>query len=265
MKIPVPLQLAVIAVLATGFYTWVGQMVPQKEVHPPEVVEIAKDIGPEEMVEIGKTIFEGKGICNTCHKIGGSGPQRFPDLAGIGARAANQVPGMTGLQYLTQTLYEPDAYIVPGFIAGMPAADKPPVGLTDDEILTVIAYLQSLGGTPTVTMETDLLATNGSTEGAGDEASGEAVAATGEEVAGAGSEVSTPLTAFGCTTCHYTDQPGEKEDGAPSLYDIGARQGRSEIVLGITDHSSEFSDLMQVTVADLQAIVDYLTELKGNG
>jgi len=36
----------------------------------------------------------------------------------------------------------------------MPTINKPPIGLTDQEILCVIAYLQSLGGTPTVTLQT---------------------------------------------------------------------------------------------------------------
>jgi hypothetical protein len=36
----------------------------------------------------------------------------------------------------------------------MPAINRPPIGLTDQEILCVIAYLQSLGGTPTVTLQT---------------------------------------------------------------------------------------------------------------
>jgi hypothetical protein len=36
----------------------------------------------------------------------------------------------------------------------MPPINKPPIGLTDQEILCVIAYLQTLGGTPTVTLET---------------------------------------------------------------------------------------------------------------
>ena len=36
----------------------------------------------------------------------------------------------------------------------MPTMNKPPFSLTDQEILCVIAYLQSLGGTPTVTLQT---------------------------------------------------------------------------------------------------------------
>ena len=51
-------------------------------------------------------------------------------------------------------MYEPDAFIVPGFNPGMPAINKPPIGLTDQEILCVIASLQTLGGTPTVTLQT---------------------------------------------------------------------------------------------------------------
>ncbi|MCP3998406.1 MAG: hypothetical protein GY722_25575, partial [bacterium] len=65
MKIPITLQLALLTVALTGFYMMVGQAVPQKEVHPPEVIEIAEDVSTEEMVEIGKTIYEGKGICFT--------------------------------------------------------------------------------------------------------------------------------------------------------------------------------------------------------
>jgi mono/diheme cytochrome c family protein len=174
MNVPVPLRLAAIAVGATAFYTWVGQMVPQKEVQPPQVVEIAKDVTTAQMVEIGKGIFEGKGLCHTCHKIGGTGPARFPDLAGVGERAANRIPGMSGVAYLAHSLYEPDSFIVPGFIKGMPTINKPPIGLTDDEIKAVIAFLESLGGTPTITMATQLV-----------DAQGQVIAEGGGEAGGA--------------------------------------------------------------------------------
>lgn len=156
MKIPVSLKVVALTLVSTGFYTVVGQLVPQKEVHPPEVVEISADMSTEEMVARGQEIFEGKGICATCHHIGGSGPARFPDLEGIATRAETRVEGLSGLDYLAQSLYEPDVYIVPGFAPGMPQINEPPIGLTDGEILMVIAYLQSLGGTPSVTPETEL-------------------------------------------------------------------------------------------------------------
>jgi len=44
-------------------------------------------------------------------------------------------------------------FIVPGFNPGMPVINKPPIGLTDQEILAVIAYLQSNGGKVTVNLQ----------------------------------------------------------------------------------------------------------------
>jgi hypothetical protein len=64
------------------------------------------------------------------------------------------VPGENDVEYLAQSLYEPTAYVVPGFPPAMPPMHEPPFSLTDQEILCVIAELQSLGGTPTVTMKT---------------------------------------------------------------------------------------------------------------
>jgi hypothetical protein len=51
-------------------------------------------------------------------------------------------------------MYEPFAFVVPGFPPAMPPVNQPPIGLTDQEILCVIAALQTLGGTPTVTLKT---------------------------------------------------------------------------------------------------------------
>ncbi|MBI2221026.1 MAG: cytochrome c [Acidobacteria bacterium] len=90
----------------------------------------------------------------TCHTIGKTGALRFPDLEGVGVRAKTRVPGLSDVEYFAQSMYEPDAFIVPGFNRGMPVINKPPIGLTDQEILCVIAYLQTLGGTPTVTLQT---------------------------------------------------------------------------------------------------------------
>ena len=106
------------------------------------------------MVKVGREVMDRKGLCFTCHTIGKSGALRFPDLAGVGERAKTRVPGLSDVEYFAQTLYDPNAFIVPGFNPGMPVINKPPIGLTDQEILCVIAYLQSLGGKPTVTLQT---------------------------------------------------------------------------------------------------------------
>ncbi len=68
--------------------------------------------------------------------------------------AKSRVPGLSDVEYLAQSMYEPTAFVVPGFPPAMPPVNQPPIGLTDQEILCVIAALQTLGGTPTVTLQT---------------------------------------------------------------------------------------------------------------
>jgi hypothetical protein len=154
MTIPVAPKIGALVLATTAFYTYVGQMVPQNEVQPPEQILISGDLTTEEMVPIGRQIMEGKGLCFTCHTIGQTGALRFPDLSGVAGRATTRVPGLSDVEYFAQSMYEPDSYVVEGFNPGMPTINVPPIALTDQEILVVIAYLQSLGGTPTVTLQT---------------------------------------------------------------------------------------------------------------
>jgi hypothetical protein len=154
MTVPLPARIGALVLASTAFYTYVGQLVPQKEVLPPQETILRADLTTADMVPVGRQIMEGKGLCMTCHTIGRSGALRFPDLDGVASRATTRVPGLTDVEYFAQSLYAPDAYIVPGFNPGMPVINKPPIGLTDQEILCVIAALQSLGGTATVTLQT---------------------------------------------------------------------------------------------------------------
>src|ERR1044071_9299347 len=119
MTIPHTVRIAALVVATTAFYGYVGQMVPQKEVQPPAEIVLRTDLTTADMVKVGGEIMAGKGLCFTCHTIGKSGALRFPDLEGVDARAKTREPG-----------------------------------LSDEEILCVIAYLQTLGGTPTVTLQT---------------------------------------------------------------------------------------------------------------
>ena len=148
------LRIGALVLVTTAFYSYVGQMVPQNEVQPPEEIVISADLTTPEMVEIGREIAGGKGLCMTCHTIGQTGALRFPDLSGVAARANTRVAGLSDVEYFAQSMYEPDSYVVEGFNPGMPVINMPPIGLTDQEILVIIAYLQSLGGTATVTLQT---------------------------------------------------------------------------------------------------------------
>jgi mono/diheme cytochrome c family protein len=154
MTVPLIARIGGLVLATTAFYTYVGQMVPQKEVQPPAEIVLRGDLTTTDMVKVGREIMEGKGLCLTCHTIGKSGALRFPDLAGVDARAKTREAGLSDVDYFAQAMYEPNAFIVPGFNPGMPTINKPPIGLTDQEILCVISYLQTLGGTPTVTLQT---------------------------------------------------------------------------------------------------------------
>ena len=155
MTIPLIPRIGALVLATTGFYAYVGSMVPQNEVQPPPTsIVIPADLTTDQMVTVGREVMDTKGLCFTCHTIGRSGALRFPDLAGVDERAKTRVPGLSDVDYFAQSLYEPEAFIVPGFNPGMPVINRPPIGLTDQEILCVIAYLQSLGGTPTVTLQT---------------------------------------------------------------------------------------------------------------
>jgi mono/diheme cytochrome c family protein len=154
MTVPHIIRIGALVLATTGFYAYVGQMVPQKEVQPPQETALGSDMTTADMVKVGREIMAGKGVCLTCHTIGKAGALRFPDLEGIGAQAKSRVPGLSDIDYLAQSMYEPAAFVVPGFPPAMPPVSQPPIGLTDQEILCVIAALQTLGGTPTVTLKT---------------------------------------------------------------------------------------------------------------
>ena len=129
MKVPVPLRILALTVATTGFYTLVGQLVPQKEVQPPKETVLKKDMTPDELLKAGRDVMEGKGLCFTCHTVGKSGALRFPDLAGIGgagrlarARAlGRRLPRAVDLR--ARRLHR--ARLQPGHADDQQAADRP--------------------------------------------------------------------------------------------------------------------------------------------
>ena len=264
------LKILIFTILVTAFYSYVGQMVPQKETYPPEDKELSEDMTTEEMVEVGSELVAGKGTCLGCHTIGDhSTSLRFPDLGGIGSRAATMRDGYTDIEYLAESLYEPNAFIVEGFAAGMPAVHRPPIGMNDPEILAVIAYLQSLGGTPSVTMQTTTSFT-GLSPASESGGSTPAVAAGGEAADGP-----ALYTKYLCMTCHSADSPTQLV--GPSLYDVGNRLSKAELYESIMDPDAVVVEgfapgLMSATMAgffdsmtkdELRILVDYLSTLKG--
>lgn len=262
--------------LTLVFYSYVGQMVPQKVTYPPEATEFGEDMTTEELVTVGQEIVEGKGTCLTCHTVGSEDAAlRFPDLGDIGAVAGTRRDGYSDVEYLAESLYEPNAYIVEGFQGGMPNVSQPPIDLTDQEIMAVIAYLQSLGGTPTVTMDTEL--PYGDATAAAPAAPTPASTAAADGADGAVRDGATLFEAYLCNTCHSIDEPMQMV--GPSLHDVGQRLSRAEIYEAIMDPDATIAEgfsagvmtatleaanfYEEISTQELKELVDFLAAQEG--
>src|SRR2546430_14105895 len=107
MRVPVGVKASVFALLIMGSYTYFANSIPQIESRPPQ--ELSLEGGNVTIPQLGKAgeeIFKTKGTCEICHRIGQKGT-RAPDLAGIGARAANTKPGTDGKHYTIEWLAQP--------------------------------------------------------------------------------------------------------------------------------------------------------------
>lgn len=262
-------------VVVIAFFLYVGNSIPQLQQDPPKELVLAADAPAEDFIKAGQDIFYGnKGNCATCHEIGKKG-ERCPDLAGVGARAETRLKeerykgkATNGVEYLVESLHDPTIYVVEGYQPSMP-----PVGrqLSDLEVVAVVAFLQSQGGEVTVNGQSRFPQWRGE----GGATAGPALAAAAANPAGmSGPELAQK---WGCVTCHKLDAP-DKLLG-PSLWDIGARKDANYIresilepdavvvegfpaglMRGTLDGSGFYQ---QVPLQDLNALVNYLTSLKG--
>jgi cytochrome c2 len=263
-------------IVIIAFFLYVGNSIPQLRQDPPKELVLAADAPAEDFVKAGQELFYGKGTCALCHEIGKKG-ERCPDLAGVGERAEARIKeagykgkATNGAEYLVESLMDPTMYVVEGYQPSMP-----PVGrqLSDLELVAAVAFLQSQGGEVTVNGQTHFPKWRG--EGGG--ATAAAPAPTATAVASSGASGQELVQQWGCVTCHKLDGP-EKLLG-PSLWDIGARKDANyirESILqpdtvvvegfpaGLMKGTLDGSGFYQkVPLQDLNAIVDYLTSLKG--
>lgn len=143
------------AFVVIGFFVWFANWIPQTRWEAPRTQEISAALTPAELAQVGQAIVRQRG-CLACHTLepgaGVKGGGRGPNLSGVATRRAQGVKGGPAnlVEYLAQSLYEPGAYLVEGFANIMPPSTGAPANLTYEEAVAVIAYLQSLGRTPTV-------------------------------------------------------------------------------------------------------------------
>src|SRR5919204_3129901 len=137
--------------IVLGLFALTALGVPQMASLPPaeEKFDVASIKTANDMAAIGQKIFFSKGQCALCHSIGPSEAARCPDLKGIGAKLTRE--------FIYESLTQPQAYIYLDFRhegppkeypARMPYINKNPIGLSNNEILAVIAFLQQMSGEP---------------------------------------------------------------------------------------------------------------------
>jgi cytochrome c2 len=275
------LNVALFSLEATIAYSIVGNMVPQLESRPQAQLQLSADATPEQLAKAGEQIFYGKGTCALCHSVEPSEAARCPILGAgplgpaIGARAEDRLKEASykgkakdGTEYLIESLTHPQDYLVPGFPPIMPVINKPPIGLNDDEVAAVVAFLQNIqGGKVTVTSK-QVAAFSGT------EAPAQPGAAAAQSVvATATNRPPEQLIAeLACIACHKFDEPGPLV--GPSLWDIGARKDGAYIRQSILDPNAVVvegfppmlmpPDLGQkMTGLEFEHLVQWLSEHKG--
>jgi cytochrome c2 len=269
------LKVLLFNVAVIGFFLYVGNSIPQQRKDPPKELELSADMSSTEFVKFGQEIFYGKGTCALCHTIGEKG-ERCPDLDGIGPRADMRVKeasykgsAETGPEYLVESLHEPVVYVVEGYQPSMPSMGRQ---LNDLEMVALVSFLQSLGGEVTVDGHTRFAKYRGSGNGAATAAA--AAAPSSDAPPKTGAELAQQ---WACNTCHKFDAPDRLV--GPSLWDIGARKDATyiresilqpdavvatgfppQVMKGTLDGNGFYQ---QVTLRDLNTLVDYLASLKG--
>ena len=147
--------------IVLGTFSLVALSVPQMASLPPaeEKFDVASIKTANDMAVIGQKIFFSKGQCALCHSIGPSESARCPDLKGIGAKLSRE--------FIYESLTQPQAYVYldyrhegppKEYPARMPHINKNPIGLTNNEILSVIAFLQQMSGEPITVSPSEITA-----------------------------------------------------------------------------------------------------------
>ncbi|MDP3912051.1 MAG: c-type cytochrome [Gemmatimonadales bacterium] len=260
------LRIAAVVLGTLAIYTLIANKIPQVQSEVPRALALGADVTPEQLVSAGDELYNGSGGCTACHGLGTRAPNITSDEKGqgaIGARCGSREPGKDCKAYLHEALTRPGAFVVPGYEPIMPDVSRT---LSPQQIWALVAYLESLGGTVTVTAA-DIPAAGGLTPGAspGNTQSGGGSTA----FAGGSTDPMAMLRDGGCVGCHKIGEEG----GAvgPDLSRVGARlnaAGIREAILApdakISPGFENFAGIMpknygeQMTAGQLEALVRFL-------
>jgi len=261
-------------IVISGFAGFANFGIPRiKPALPP--VEEKLDLGAMTMpqfIALGDKIFNGKGTCTLCHNSLG----RAPDLLKLNiadetkkalADPRYKVKGKaTDVEgYVHESMVEPSAYVVAGFgksgsndtESPMPVISGGSIGLSDAEILSVIAYLQDLSGVEvTVEIPTDVPEQAPEEEGGGRAPYESVEAITG---------------ALGCGACHKIG--ADEGEVGPDLTMIGATRDKEYLRRAVMTPNADIAegfdpDIMPDTFGDdlsakeMEMLINYLAGSK---
>lgn len=233
--------------IVLGAFTLVALSIPQMASLPPAVekFDVASIKDKKDLAAIGQKIFFGKGQCALCHTIGTS-EGRCPDLKGIGGKLTRQ--------FIYESLTEPQAYIYKDyevsdgppkfFPAKMPYINKKPIGLNNNEILAVIAFLQSMSGEEITVDPSEI------------EAPRDVVQAIGDKTAG--QKVFQRL----CAKCHSIG--GEKGNLVPVLTKYNDAALRLAVLTEPKPGSKVHQGLEKLPVKEFDDLMAYLQDVKAS-
>jgi mono/diheme cytochrome c family protein len=254
------LKVGAVVLGTVGFYTLLANSIPQVESDVPKELSFSGAVTPEQLVAAGSELYQGAGGCTACHGLGTRAPNLLADEKGtglIGARCSARVPGQDCKQYLHNSLVKPSDFVVAGYQPIMPDMSRT---LSPTQIWALVAYLESLGGTVTVSAS-DIPA---STETAPAAAAPAPAAATSASL-----EPREILSSQQCLLCHKLGTEG----GAigPAFDGLGSRLNRERIRTAIlqpnADTAKGFEHLAgtmpanfgtQLSAAQLEALVVFL-------
>jgi mono/diheme cytochrome c family protein len=259
------LKVVAIVLGTLALYTLIANKIPQVQSEVPQTLTLGANVTPEQLVAAGEKVFNGIGGCTTCHGLGTRAPNLLTDEKGsgpIGARCGKREAGKSCKQYLYESLDNPTAYIVAGYQPIMPVMTKQ---LSPPQVWSVIAFLESQGGTVDVSASDIPAASTASPTSTTSPTSG----AGGGGLAGGSTDPKAIIAAAGCLVCHKLD--GQGQGIAPDLTHVGSRRDAESIRKKILDPASsiakgyeKLAGIMPKTfgtmmsAAQLEALAQYL-------
>lgn len=101
-----------------------------------------------EVTTLGADLFNERVVgmsagCVTCHSLDEDVNLVGPSMFGLGDRAGVQVPGMSAVDYVRESIVDPDAYVVEGYSAGLMVTVWEET-LSEEQIDSLVEFLLGL-------------------------------------------------------------------------------------------------------------------------